>query len=173
MALTILRHPRPDVGDGICYGQLDVPLADGWQDAIDQMLSTLGAVDHITSSPLRRCRETSEYIGARLGREITIDADLAEIDFGRWEGIAWDDIPRHEIDVWAADFQGAKPHGGESVRDLRNRVERTYSRLSDGHTLWITHAGVYRAALSLAGHPDPWNAKLDYTTTAKITLPSR
>ena len=51
------------------------------------------------------------------------DERLREFDFGTWEGVRWDAIPRAELDAWAADFFHARPHGGESVHMLRERVE--------------------------------------------------
>ena len=36
-----------------------------------------------------------------------------EMDFER--GVAWDDIPRPEIDEWGENFLHARPHGGENV----------------------------------------------------------
>ena len=36
--------------------------------------------------------------------QLTVDSRLAEMHFGQWEGVAWNDIPRHELDAWAANF---------------------------------------------------------------------
>lgn len=70
-----------------------------------------------------------------------------EMDFGRWEGVPWDRIPRAELDAWAADFDHARPHGGESVAIFAARVEAALSALRDGTpTLIVTHGGVMKVA---------------------------
>ena len=57
-------------------------------------------------------------------------------------------MPKQEIDAWAEDFLYARPHGGESVAMLRNRVGAAladWSALNEPIVI-VTHAGVIRAA---------------------------
>lgn len=49
------------------------------------------------------------------------DERLKEMDFARWEGLAWDGIARGEIDAWAADPWNFQPGGGESARQMLQR----------------------------------------------------
>ena len=74
------------------------------------------------------------------------------MDFGQWEGRFWDAIPRAEMDAWTADFADyAAGNTGESVSQFMARVAVCYDSLQPGsRTLWITHAGVIRAATLLA-----------------------
>lgn len=72
--------------------------------------------------------------------------------FGCWEGRAWGEIPRGELDAWAADLQRARPPGGESVAMRLARIWRAIGRLPPGgRTLVVTHAGPIRAALVATG----------------------
>ena len=99
------------------------------------------------------------------------DERLREFDFGAWEGVPWDNIPRSELDAWATDFFHARPHGGESVRMLHERVGAAiadYRRSGASHVV-VTHAGVIKAALARAGHPDGWKAVVGFG--ASIRLP--
>ncbi|MEM1129594.1 MAG: alpha-ribazole phosphatase family protein [Pseudomonadota bacterium] len=157
----MLRHTRPDVAPGICYGSSDVRLAGTFDDELSELLWRLPDIDHLVSSPLSRCRRLAEEIGTRHGIAAVIDPDLSEMDFGRWEMQPWDDIPRHEIDQWATDFFGARPHGGENVSRFLHRVETCLARHSDrsGNVLAVTHAGVIRAALALTGRSDAWQLR--------------
>lgn len=74
--------------------------------------------------------------------------------FGRWEGQTWDAIGQPAIDAWVADFGQHRPGGGESAHAVLQRVGATLQNtLARGsNTVWLTHAGVIRAAhLWLAG----------------------
>ncbi|MBP7531813.1 MAG: histidine phosphatase family protein, partial [Ottowia sp.] len=78
---------------------------------------------------------------------------LREMDFGSWEGRRWADIPRAEFDRWLAGFADTPPAAGaETVRALMERVGAAWDdwRASEADALWVTHAGVMRAALLLS-----------------------
>jgi alpha-ribazole phosphatase len=79
--------------------------------------------------------------------------DLCELDFGRWEGKAWDQVPRAELDAWARDVWEYRPGGGESARMLCARwmmwLEALHA-LRHEQVVVVTHAGVIRAALACA-----------------------
>ena len=96
---------------------------------------------------------------------LTLDARLAEIDFGAWEGRPWAAIPRAELDAWAADLLHARPHGGESVAMLlaRTRAALADLRATGAPCIAVTHAGVIRAALFVAGgDPAAWQRPIPY-----------
>ena len=168
----LIRHTRPDVARGLCYGRLDVALADTFADEAAAVLSHLPPVRLLVSSPLSRCRKLAEYIAA--AREVPVDFDerLIEMDFGAWEGRPWSALPAAELDAWAADFMHARPHGGESVAMLRDRVTAALSDWSVQRQsiAIVTHAGVIKAACSETGEETA-----DFAATAKfggiMTLP--
>ena len=122
MHVTLVRHTRPLVSDGVCYGMTDLDLAATFEEEAARVVETLPPAQRLVTSPLYRCRRLAERIGAAQGLTPAIDERLREMDFGAWEGIAWDDIPRAELDAWAADFLHARPHGGENVYMLRERA---------------------------------------------------
>ena len=163
MPLILVRHTRPKVPAGVCYGMTDLELAPTFDDEAAAVVAALPPVERLVSSPLRRCRRLAERIGAARGIAPVFDDRLRELDFGAWEGIAWDAIPRAELDAWAADFFHARPHGGESVHMLRERVGTAiadYRRSGVSHAV-VTHAGVIKAALAESGHPDGWKATVE------------
>lgn len=153
-----MRHLRPDVAEGICYGSTDCGLVPG------QAHQPLPALDGVITSPLRRCRVTADAIAAARGLVAQPDARLTEMDFGAWEGRPWDDIPRDELDAWAADFLHARPHGGESVAMLQARTRTALAEHAarPGTHLLVTHAGVIKAALATGPRAEDWPAALAF-----------
>ena len=167
MRVILVRHTRPAVPAGVCYGMTDLDLAATFDDEAAAIVATLPPADRLVSSPLQRCRRLAERIGAARGLAPVFDERLREFDFGTWEGVPWDAIPRMELDAWATDFFHARPHGGESVHMLRERVGTAiadYRRSGASHVV-VTHAGVIKAALAQSGHPDGWRATVEFGAT--------
>ena len=156
MALIFLRHTQPDVDAGVCYGITDLGLCDGFEADCARIRARLPIVHRIVSSPLSRCARLADALGSELALPVSLDSRLREMDFGRWEGRPWDDIERVELDAWAGDFMHARPHGGESVAQLRARVLEAavdYDALG-GDSLVVTHAGVIKAAFAVGDEAD-------------------
>jgi alpha-ribazole phosphatase len=153
--LWLLRHAPVEAAAGLCYGASDLGCAAGATHAVAAAISPLlPAGMALCSSPLQRCETLARAIAVRrpdLGR-VEIDARLAEMDFGAWEGRPWESIARSEFDGWMADFADA-PAGvhGESTRLFMARVGAAWDtwRASRRDALWVTHAGVMRAAFLL------------------------
>lgn len=143
MILHLIRHPKPVIAAGICYGRLDVA-AENAAAAAEQLRATLPAGLPVWSSPLRRCRQLAELLHPAPG----IDPRLQEMDFGAWEGQSWDTIPRAELDAWAADVTGYAPPGGESPRALQRRALAFVGELAVPAAVLVTHAGVIRTLLA-------------------------
>ncbi len=152
MPLTLLRHTTPNRHQGLCYGRLDLDLADSFVAEAQKASAALGKVTAIYSSPLSRCMRLAEFIAEQHGLSVMVEPRLTEMDFGRWEGLPWSDLPREELDAWAKDFMYARPHGGESVAMLRERVLSVFDEISKARSLdavlCVTHSGVIRAAMA-------------------------
>ena len=152
--LWLARHAKPLIEEGVCYGQLDVPAdSDATSACARQLVKILPRGTQIISSPLQRCELlTHVLLGLRPDLASRTEPRLKEMDFGQWEGQRWDDIGAAAIDAWVSDFAGHRPGGGESVRQFMQRVALVWDETAlsaDGPTLWITHAGVIRAATLL------------------------
>ncbi|MFC7551235.1 histidine phosphatase family protein [Pseudoroseomonas wenyumeiae] len=109
MPYALLRHLPTDIAPGLCYGRLDLPPGVGG-DAGGALAVLEGfAATALFSSPARRCLALAEQVAARIGLPVRPDARLLELDFGAWEGMPWDDVPRAALDDWAADPWGFAP----------------------------------------------------------------
>lgn len=170
--LWLLRHARPLIADGCCYGQLDV--------AADAVLTAHAAKNFsavlptgvvLRHSPLQRCEQLVRALTALepdLTHKACADARLQEMDFGAWEGQPWAQIPRAEIDAWAANLATYAPGGGESLAAMLQRVKNAlqHSWAEDSlqgqrDVVWVTHAGVIRCVqwLLQRGNQPPSSAE--------------
>lgn len=157
LELILIRHPRPAGGDGVCYGRLDLPPAEPVTAAADRLRPLLAAcgvdlADHQTplySSPLQRCHR----LAAALHPAPSVDDRLAEMHFGAWEGQPWDQVPRAELDAWAADIRRYTPPGGESPEAVLARALDWVAEVShqpvhrQAPVVAVSHAGPIRLLL--------------------------
>ncbi|MFZ6640497.1 histidine phosphatase family protein [Undibacterium sp. TC4M20W] len=148
MRLHILRHTKPRIAEGLCYGQTDVDVFDADCVSLAQKLaSQLQAGLPVFSSPLQRCAR----LAGLLHTEPVFDERLQELNFGTWEMQAWDAIPRADVDAWAAAPASYKPGGVESAIDLAQRVINWLNdmrALNIPEAIVVTHAGVIRMLLA-------------------------
>ena len=170
MKLWLVRHAQPLIEAGICYGRLDMA-ADvaGTAECARQLAAVLPAGIPVRTSPLQRCEHLAHALQAlRPDLAYEIDARLAEMDFGCWEGREWNDIDRAELQAWTDDFACyAAGQEGESVTGFMARVASVFDELGSGtltpalfrrerekemesDVLWITHAGVIRSVRLIA-----------------------
>ena len=151
-AIWLARHARPLIKAGVCYGQLDVAAdQDATIASARSLADALPIATRIVCSPLQRCELLAHtLIGFRADLSYKTDPRLMEMSFGNWEGRRWSDIGRPAIDAWVADFADHRPGGGESAQAVLRRVASLWDEArAAGDTLWITHAGVVRAATLL------------------------
>jgi alpha-ribazole phosphatase len=159
MQIYLVRHPQPSHIEGLCYGRLDVAVEQQMLIAAADSVSAhiprqMLAGAHVYSSPSSRCLALARHLAAP--REPLLAEDLAEMNFGDWEGLAWDAIPRDQMDAWTADVWGYQPGGGESANMVEIRWLRWLDRarrIGIGTVVAVTHAGVIRVALAGLVHP--------------------
>ena len=105
------------------------------------------------SSPLVRARETMELMRATLGlapAAYRTDDRLAEIAFGEWEGLTYDDVLARDKDVVGrreSDKWGFLPPGGESYAQLTVRM-RAWHQTVERDTVVAAHGGTARALIA-------------------------
>lgn len=151
-SLWLLRHAQPLIAPGTCYGRLDVAAdASLTTQAAQHWLAALPAGAVLRHSPLQRCVQLAQALQPQGTHPALADARLQEMDFGRWEGQAWDALPRAELDAWAQDLSTYAPGGGEALHAMLQRVQaalhdswRSDSLHGMRDVVWVTHAGVIR-----------------------------
>ena len=162
--LWLVRHPRPLVEPGLCYGASDLPadLLDTAR-AAQALAAALPARCRLFVSGLQRAQQLAHAV-QDLRPELAaarVDPRLNEIDFGCWEMQPWDGIGQAAFDAWTADFARHRFGGRESVAELLQRVEAALAQAlvpdpdeaGAADLVWITHAGVIRALAHLLAYP--------------------
>ncbi|MFI5046109.1 MAG: histidine phosphatase family protein [Acidimicrobiia bacterium] len=95
----------------------------------------------VLTSPRRRARDTCELAG--VGAQAEVDDDLAEWDYGEYEGRTTPEI--HEQDPGWTIFTG-NPPGGETAAQVGARADRVLSRAAavDGPVALFSHGHFLR-----------------------------
>jgi alpha-ribazole phosphatase len=179
--LYLVRHTVPDIQPGICYGQTDIELAETYAHEVEVVKTKLSEVTPVAvySSPLKRCKRLAAEIASHNNCHVQHDTRLMELHFGNWEKMAWNDIPRGLVDVWADDLVMQAPPSGESFHALSLRVQDFFQELSASpnysgkDVIALTHAGVIRAMLSHALNmplTDSFRFQIDYGSVTLITM---
>lgn len=143
-AFTIWRHPKPLGAEGRCIGgSTDLPVdrrkAKRLAHRIRAHARRHGLPRKVVTSPLRRAADVGRWL-RRWGFRWRVDAALLEVDFGRWDGRLWSDIPADEFERWMQDFCGFDFDGGEPLNALlaRTAAWQPPCALAVGHGGWIT-----------------------------------
>jgi len=135
----LLRHGQTALSvERRFAGRGDIPLTDvGLEQAsaAAARLARRGHIDLVLTSPLLRARQTASAVADAVGVPLAEDVDLAETDFGSWEGLSFGEVMARwpdEMAAWMADADAAPP-GGESFAAVAVRVDAALDRLVAAH----------------------------------------
>ncbi len=141
---VLVRHGETQWSlDGRHTGRTDLPLLPAGEAQARSLARLLSAFDFtvVLTSPLVRARRTAELAG--LGDRIEIEPDLAEWDYGAYEGVTTAVI-REERPAWELFADGVP--GGESIQEVAARVDRVVTRVRavPGDVACVAHSHVLR-----------------------------
>ncbi len=143
--LWLVRHGQTEWSrDGKHTGRTDVPLTEHGEDearALAPLLARLKPA-RVLCSPRSRAIRTAELGGLHIDE---IDDDLAEWDYGDYEGLTSAQIQR-SVPGWTIFTHGAA--GGESIDAVRQRADRVLTRaaqaLAHGPVVLVAHGHISR-----------------------------
>ncbi|MEZ5398755.1 MAG: histidine phosphatase family protein [Bryobacteraceae bacterium] len=139
LRLYFIRHGETGwTISGQHTGRTDIPLTAHGEDEARELVPRIrdSAFAHVLTSPLERARRTCELLG--LGGVAKIEPDLAEWDYGDYEGRRSADIREGRPD-WNL-FRDGPPHG-ETPAQISNRADRVIAGLRglDGNVALFSH----------------------------------
>jgi len=156
--LFLIRHGQTLWNkDGRYQGDKDIGLTRVGFKQARLAAKYLSKVDfsNIYSSLLRRAIDTANIINKTKNLKIIARENLKEINFGKWEGMKFDQINRmfhDDYQNWLADPYNNCPTGGESFRQVKERaaaeIDNIVNENEDGSSVAVvTHGGVILSLL--------------------------
>jgi probable phosphoglycerate mutase len=140
----LVRHGETEWSlNGRHTGRSDIPLTENGRQVARrwQPFATTRTFDLVLTSPLQRARETCELAG--LGERAETDPDLAEWNYGAYEGLTPKEIRAQQPD-WLIFREGCP--GGESPEQIGARVDRVIAKVRArmGNVALFAHGHVLR-----------------------------
>jgi phosphoserine phosphatase len=135
----LIRHGETDWNKEDRFrGRSDIGLNQAGQEQARVIAACLTGVKiaAVYSSPLPRALQTAAPLAADHQLQVEPSADLLDIDFGAWEGLSRDEAQTkfpEQYDLWMKAPGRVRFPGGESVRQVRNRIENMLRELSEDH----------------------------------------
>ena len=152
--LFLVRHGNTKLNSTERFwGQTDVELGpDGIKQA-EKLRDRLATekFDTVYVSPLRRTMATAEVIASRHKPGVIPCVELSEINFGKIEGLTYQEIDQLYPELtksWYTKTQTFRYPGGESIKEVYNRVKK-FTRRLDSHAseetiLIVAHSGTLK-----------------------------
>lgn len=182
--LLIARHPETEANLARRFiGTGESPYTERGRAQAEQLSACIAAwgPSVVRSSVRQRAIDAAHPAAERCGAEFVSDERLAEIDFGKAEGLTYDEARRAGVPM---DFLGGPTtsmspfEGGETWTSFSDRVELAISDalVPDGRIAIVTHGGVFRAMLVRLMHlPDDasWRFAIPPASIATLAVHDR
>jgi broad specificity phosphatase PhoE len=170
--LWLVRHGETEWSkSGQHTGRTDLPLTPEGEEQARALRGPLGHVRPVLviSSPLQRAMATARIAGWNVD---VIDPDLAEWDYGDYEGRTTEQI-RQTVPDWTIWTHGAA--NGETIEHVSARADRVLhqaaTRLADGPVLLVSHGHFSRViAARWIGLPARAGSRFTLETAAPSLL---
>ena len=158
LRLYLLRHGQTAMSRAnvFCGQGLDPALTDEGASMADAFAAAYRdrTWTAIYSSPLKRAIDTATPLAAARGLSVVQREELAEIDYGKWDGLTAEAVARDwhdEYERWTADPAWNPPTGGETAIALSQRMTNVVEEITgshmDGNVLVVSHKASIRVLL--------------------------
>jgi alpha-ribazole phosphatase len=190
--LLLVRHGETELNSAQRYwGKTDVGLGAVGLRQAEQLRDRLATekIDYVYSSKMRRAMVTARSIASIHHVEVTVCPELREIDFGKLEGLNFDEVHIQYPEVaqmWVQHNPELAYPEGESLPQLEKRITEFRTRLAkhmvNDTILVVAHSGVLRTLICQLldlEMRNRWNIRLDlaslsivetYSETAILSL---
>ncbi len=155
--IVLVRHGEPiSSAKGRCYGKLDVGLSENGRRQIEEAARFLQGFEFaaVYSSPRSRARESALIIAQEQDLPIEVCEDLAEIDFGDFEGLSYEEVRERYPSIyeqWMNAPTTVEFPNGESFSQMQQRVLQAIGKVRSCHAgqtfAVVSHGGTNRIVL--------------------------
>ena len=173
--IYLVRHGETDLNNsGVYYGRLDPEINEKGMRQCESLKSSLKNIDFnaVVASPLKRALKSATIISGCEDKDIIVEPQLREIDFGLWEGLHYKEVMQKYPEDWANWGQHWIDYTipeGESFRVFYSRVENCIKNIinnnQENKILVVAHEGSLKAiALTLLNMPIEayWNFTFEF-----------
>ncbi|MDW7739373.1 MAG: histidine phosphatase family protein [Bacillota bacterium] len=182
MELYLVRHGETESNLERRYqGWTESPLSDNGIRQAEQTGFFLAGegIELLYCSDLKRAVNTAKVIGSSCGVQPEISPLLREINFGKWEGLTFNEIEAawgKDISLWLDDpFRRSAPEGetlGQVCSRMYTFLENLDSTIPEGARIAaVSHGGSIRALLFRVLNLDNasfWDIKIDNASVSLI-----
>ncbi len=142
--LYLIRHGQTDwAKSGQHTGRTDIPLNETGKEQARALRPKLAEISfaQVLTSPLVRAKETADLAG--IGANAVVVDDLAEVDYGSYEGITTADI-RKQVPDWTV-WTHPCP-GGETIKQAQARCAHAIEKActTAGNVALVAHGHILR-----------------------------
>ncbi|MFQ6014336.1 MAG: histidine phosphatase family protein [Anaerolineae bacterium] len=182
--LILVRHGETEMS-GRYLGHTDPPLSTRGRAQAAVLAERLAGEPLVAvySSHLRRALMTAQLIAAPHRLEVGVTTDLAELDFGDWDSLTYQEIARNDSEWlarWLANPLAVRPPGGETLAEMSERVMGAIKSIVAEHAeetvAIVTHGGPARATVCHAlGIPlsAQWRVCQDLAAISRLEFKAR
>ncbi|MBC7798240.1 MAG: histidine phosphatase family protein, partial [Pyrinomonadaceae bacterium] len=181
--IFLIRHGEPiETARGRCYGKLDVTLSERGKSQICETNKFLHETKlaAVYSSPRVRAVDSAKIIASAQNLQTDIDDGFAEIDFGDFEGLTYEEVEKRfpeTFKIWMKTPTKTQFPNGESFSTMQERVLSGFYKLKARHVnqdfAIVSHGGVNRIILANAlkmADEDIFRLGQDYACLNKISF---
>jgi broad specificity phosphatase PhoE len=153
MKLLLVRHGETESNvKDLMIGNTEDPLNEKGMQQAEKIAMRLKdeKIDRIFCSRMKRARQTADAINKYHRKDIVIAEELVERHFGQLEGRPREEF-RENAKKKGVSYYDYRPEGGESSRDVQERVMKFLNRLIEKYPeetiLIVTHGVVITTIL--------------------------
>lgn len=180
--IILIRHGHSKTNEeNIFAGHFDTPLTEqGVKQAeiTAEYVAKNYDVDIIFTSDLKRARITAEKLATLTNKEIICSQKLREINGGEWQEKPYADLSElypEDYSVWQKDMGKAVCTGGESVKELYDRINEEIEKIINNNPnkniTIVTHATPIRVfTAKVMGYTVEELAKVNWVPNASVSV---
>lgn len=180
--LIMVRHGESEANrQNLFAGHADFDLTDIGRKQAEMTAAYIAEnyhVDAVYASDLQRAFKTGTTYAQMTGKTLVPKPGMREIFAGEWEGVPFDELKqKHPVEFgrWCNDIGRAGCMGGETTKELSERILRTLTEIAqahDGQTVAIfTHGTPLRVMQAICQLGDAEEAnRIPWASNASVSV---